>query len=70
MPHNKNKLKITELDEEWLKEQNLPAKCKCGKTPIWVVVVDSLGIAALSDRRMRTVGPFCNNCVIRQFSSS
>lgn len=70
MPHNKDKLKISECDKEWLEQQKLPELCRCGRRGIWVLIVDSLGIACLTDRRKRTVGPFCNFCVKREFESS
>jgi hypothetical protein len=70
MPHNKEKLKISECDQEWLEKQNLPEKCRCSRKGIWVLIVDSFGFAHLSDKRKRTVGPFCNKCVKREFESS
>lgn len=70
MPHNKDKLKISECDKEWLEQQHLAENCRCGNKGIWVLVVDSFGFASLTDRRRRTVGPFCNYCVKREFESS
>lgn len=68
MPHYKDKLKISELDKEWLEKQNLPEKCKCGRKGIWV-----LSVGAYSTNGFRypaSVGPFCNFCVKREFESS
>lgn len=70
MPHNKDKWKISDMDEDWLAKQKLPDKCRCGNKGIWILGVDSLGIAYLSDKRVRIVGPFCNKCVKREFESS
>lgn len=68
MPHFKYKWKINELDENWLKKQNLADKCRCGNKPVWVLSVGAYTSNGI--RHPATVGPFCNKCVKREFESS
>jgi hypothetical protein len=68
MPHYKDKRKISECDEEWLKRQTLAPLCRCGNKPIWVLSVGAYSSNGI--RHPATVGPFCNKCVKREFESS